>query len=70
MEGTGPLVISATSTDGLKPNDLADALQLMVDENTPSSYSRMFTMPSNLATVAVGLPFQVSVVNDTPLSQH
>ena len=59
IEGSGPLVISATSTDGLKPNDLGDALQQTVDENTPTSYSRMFTTSSHLAAVAVGLPFQV-----------
>ena len=59
IEGSSPLVISATSTDGLKFDDLGDVLQQTVDENTPTSYSRMFTTPSNLAAVATGLPFQV-----------
>lgn len=59
VEGTGPLVISTTCIDGLKFNDLGDALQQTVDENTPTSYSRMFATPSNLATVAIGLPFKV-----------
>ena len=60
IEGTGPLVISATSTNGLKFDDLGDALQLTVDENTLASYSRMFTTPSHLAALGIGLPFQVS----------
>lgn len=62
IEGISPLVISATSIDGLKFNDLEDALQQTVDENTPTSYSRMLTTPSSLAAVAIGLPFQVSLV--------
>ena len=61
IEGFAPLRISATSADGLKFNDLGDALQQVVDENTPMSYSRMFTTPSHLAAVAVGLPFQVVI---------
>ena len=59
IEGSSPLVISATSTDGLKFDDLRDVLQQTVDKNTPTSYSRIFTTPSNLAAVATGLPFQV-----------
>ena len=49
----------ATSTTGLKPNDLADALELTVDENTPTSYSRIVATPSKLAAIATGLPFEV-----------
>ena len=59
IEGTSSLVISATSTDGLKSNDLGDALQQTVDENTPTSYSRMLATSSSLAAMAIGLPFQV-----------
>ena len=61
IKGTGPVVISATSIDGLKFNDLGDALQQTVDENTPPSYSRMFATPSSLAAVAIGLPFGVAI---------
>lgn len=70
IEGSSPLVISATSTDGLKPNDLGDALQQTVDENTPTSYSRIFAVPSNLAAVAIGLPFQVFLSSCTSFNNH
>ena len=62
IEGTGSVIISATSTNGLKCDDLGDALQLTVDENTPTSYSRIFTTPSHLGALAIGLPFQVCML--------
>lgn len=60
IEGTTPVVISATSTEGLKSYDLSDALQQTVDENTPTSYSRILTTPTNPAALVIGLPFEVS----------
>ena len=62
IESTNLIPVLATSTTGLKPNDLGDALQLTVDENTPASYSRIVATPSSLAAVATGLPFEVHTV--------
>ena len=59
LESTYLMPLLATSTTGLQPNDLGDALKLIVDENTPASYSRIVATPSSLAAVATGLPFEV-----------